>query len=61
MSIRRFIVTTLIETDDSEGDYKGDPSGSYVHDIDFGRGGYYDNILESSVLEIAPWDDGEER
>jgi len=48
---RRFIVTLLVETEGQ------DPSGHSVYAID-SKGGYFDNILESSWLEIAPWDDG---
>jgi len=58
--VRRFIVMALIETTGGEGDYNGDPSGSYVRAVDFGRGGYITEVLESSCTEIAPWSDGED-
>ncbi len=58
--VRRFVATVVFESDGTEGDYAGNPAGSYVYAIDFNRGGYYTEILESSCLEVAPWSDGSE-
>ena len=59
-TVRRFVATVVFESDGTEGDFAGHPTGSYVYAIDFNRGGYYQEILESSCFEIAPWTDGSE-